>query len=288
MDESDVTEVILRNLNIGSANAQANMIRSYPRHIHFESVPNFRDLGGYRTHDGRAVAWRRLFRSAALHKMNDRDIARLKQEIRPRAVMDLRRPKDPEKDPEVILVKEIGARHYPIPFSTWPWPGPSKRPDNSSYVKDKAQENPNATNMGEIYLYRISEKPFGKRLLDALKIIAEGENHPLVFHCTAGKDRTGVLAGMVLAAIGVVDKDIVEDYTLSAPLMKDIRDSMTSDPDTAEGVKDLPEFQWEASAESMAVFLSLLRREYGSADGYLKANGAGRSLVDRLKVALLV
>ena len=254
------------------------MSPSYPRHIHFESVPNFRDLGGYRTHDGRTVAWRRLFRSAALHKMNDRDIARLKQEISPRAVIDLRSPKDPEKDPEVILIKEIGARYYPMPF----------RSASSSYVKDEAKAYANSTNMGEIYLCRISEQPFGKRLVDALEIIAETDNHPLIFHCSAGKDRTGVLAAMVLAAMGVVDEDVVEDYTLSAPLMKDIRDRMTSDPDTAQGVKDLPDFQWEASAESMAAFLSLLRREYGSVDGYLKSNGASSSMVDRLKVALLV
>jgi protein-tyrosine phosphatase len=264
------------------------MSRSHPRHIHFESVPNFRDLGGYQTHDGRTVAWRRLFRSAALHKMSDHDIARLKQEISPRAVIDLRGPKDPEKNPEVLLLREIGATYFPIPFSTWPWPGPSQRLDGSSYVKDEAQAPPNTTNMGEIYLYRISERPFAKRLVDALEIIAERDNHPLVFHCSAGKDRTGVLAAMVLAAMGIVDADVVEDYTLSAPLMKDIRDRMTSDPETAQGVKDLPDFQWEASAESMAAFLSLLRREYGSADGYLEANGACHSLADRLKVALLI
>jgi protein-tyrosine phosphatase len=249
------------------------MSRSYPRHIHLESVPNFRDLGGYRTHDGRTVAWRRLFRSAALHKMNDRDIATLKQEISLRTVIDLRSPKNPEQGPEFLRLKGIGARYYPIPFSTWPWPGPSSW---------------SATNLGEIYLRRISEQPFGKRLVDALEIIAERDNHPLVFHCSAGKDRTGVLAAMVLAAIGIVDEDVVDDYTLSAPLMREIRDRMTRDPETAQGVKDLPDFQWEASAESMAVFLSLLRRKYGSADGYLKANGAGSSLVDRLKVALLV
>lgn len=254
------------------------MSQSYPRHIHFESVPNFRDLGGYRAHDGRTVAWRRLFRSAALHKMNDRDMIRLKQEISPRAVIDLRSPKDPEKNSEVILLKGIGARYFSIPF----------RPDSPSYVKDEAQAHPNATNMGEIYLHRISEQPFGKRLVDALEIIAERDNHPLVFHCSAGKDRTGVLAAMVLAAMGIVDEDVVADYTLSAPLMKDIRDRMTRDPETAPGVKDLPDFQWEASAESIAVFLSLLRREYGSADAYLKANGACSSLADRLKVALLV
>jgi protein-tyrosine phosphatase len=253
------------------------MRQSYPRHIHFESVPNFRDLGGYRTHDGRTVAWRRLFRSAALHKLADRDKARLEQEIGPRAVIDLRSPRDPEKNPEAILLGEIGARYYPIPF----------RPDSLSYVKDEWKAYANATHMGAIYLHRISEKPFGTRLVDALEIIAVADNHPLVFHCSAGKDRTGVLAAMVLAAIGIVDEDVVEDYALSAPFMKGIRGRMTSDPETAQGVKDQPEFQWEASAESMAVFLSLLRREYGSAEGYLKAHGASASLVDRLQRALL-
>jgi protein-tyrosine phosphatase len=249
-----------------------------PRHIHFESVPNFRDLGGYRTHDGRTVAWRRLFRSAALHKMNDHDMARLKQEISPRAVIDLRRLRDPEQNPEALLLKEVGARYYPIPF----------RPDSSSYLKEEEKAYPSATNMGEIYLARISEQPFGKRLVDTLEIIARGENHPVVFHCTAGKDRTGVLAAMVLAAMDIVDDDVVEDYTLSAPLMNEIRARITSDPETAQAVKDQPDYQWEAAAESMAVFLSLLRREYGSAGGYLRANGADSSLVDRLKAALLV
>lgn len=254
------------------------MSQSYPRHIHFESVPNFRDLGGYRTHDGRTVAWRRLFRSAALHKMTDCDIARLKQDISPRAVIDLRSPRDPEKNAEALLLKEIGARHYPIPF----------RPESSSYVKEEWKAHPSAPHMGAIYLSRISDQPFGKRLVDALEIIAERDNHPLVFHCSAGKDRTGVLAAMVLAAMGIVDEDLVEDYTLSAPLMKEIRDRMTRDPETAQGVKDQPDYQWKASAESMTVFLSLLRQRYGSAEGYLKANGADSSLVERLKVALLV
>src|SRR5512147_1820099 len=108
-------------------NHEWNMSQSYPRHIHFESVPNFRDLGGYRTHDGQTVAWRRLFRSAALQKMNNRDIAKLKQDISPRAVIDLRSPRDPEKNPEAVLLKEIGARYYSIPF----------RPDSSSYLRDE-------------------------------------------------------------------------------------------------------------------------------------------------------
>jgi len=252
--------------------------QSYSRHIHFESVLNFRDLGGYRTHDGRTVAWRRLFRSAALHKMNESDIAKLNRDISPRAVIDLRSPRAPDQNPEIVLLNEIGSRYYSIPF----------RPDTLAYVKDEVSAHANATNMGAIYLDRISDKPFGERLVDALEIIAERANHPLVFHCSAGKDRTGVLAAMVLTAVGIVNEEVVEDYTRSAPFMIDIRAHMSSDPETAQGVKALPNFQWEASAESMTAFLSLLAQKYGSADGYLKAHGARPSLVDRLKAALLV
>ena len=254
------------------------MPAQHPRYIHFQSVPNFRDMGGYRTHDGRTVAWRRLFRSAALHKMNDLDVARLKQDLSPRAVIDLRRLRDPERNPEVGLLEAIGARYCSLPF----------RPDGLADFSEEVRAHPNATHLGAVYLYRIREQPYAKRLVDALEIIADTDNHPLVFHCTAGKDRTGVLAAMVLATMGVVDEDVVEDYVLSAPLMRLIRERMLSDPETAQAVKEQPEYHWEASAESMTIFLSLLRREYGSAEGYLRAHGASTSLADRLKRALLV
>lgn len=254
------------------------MNQSYPRHINFESVPNFRDLGGYRTRDGRAVAWRRLFRSAALHSMSPPDIARLKEDIRPRAVIDLRTPRAPIKQREIGLLDEMGARYHNVPF----------RPDSPDYLKQETELFRDATDMGELYLYRIRQPESGKRLVDSLELIADRNNHPLVFHCSVGKDRTGLLAAMLLAAAGVIDEDIVHDYILSAPFIPAIRDRMTNDPASPPAVKELPDFQWEASAESMARFLALLRREYGSAAGYLKAQGADNSLPQRLEEALLV
>ena len=169
------------------------MNQSYPRHISFESVPNFRDLGGYRTRDGRAVAWRRLFRSAALHSMSRPDIARLREDIRPRTVIDLRTPREPSKQREISLLGEMGARYHNVPF----------RPDLPHYVKQEAELFRDATDMGGLYLYRIRPPEFGKRLMDSLELIADRNNHPLVFHCSVGKDRTGVLAAMLLAAAGV-------------------------------------------------------------------------------------
>src|SRR5262249_50322914 len=144
------------------------------------------------------------------------------------------------------------------------------------------------TDMGELYLYRIGQPEFGKRLVESLELIADRNNHPLVFHCSLGKDRTGVLAAMLLAAVGVVAEDIVHDYTRSAPFMPEIRGRMTNDPAASPAWKELPGFQWEASAESMVRFLALLRREYGSAAGYLEAQGADHSLPQRLEEALLV
>src|SRR5258705_1578724 len=96
------------------------MNQSYPRHIDLESVPNFRDLGGYRTRDGRAGAWRRLFRSSKLHSMSRPDIARLKEDIRPRAAIDLRTPREPIKQREISLLGEMGARNHNIPFRPKP------------------------------------------------------------------------------------------------------------------------------------------------------------------------
>lgn len=248
------------------------------RHIDFESVPNFRDLGGYRTRDGRAVAWRRLFRSAALHSMSPADFARFKEDIRPRAVIDLRTPREATKQREIDLLGELGARYHNVPF----------RPSSPEAGKQETELFRDATHMGELYLYRIRQPELGQKLVDSLELIADRNNHPLVFHCSLGKDRTGLLAALLLAAAGVTDGDIVDDYVLSAPFMPAIRDRLTNDPAATQEVKELPAFQWEALAESMGRFLALLRQEYGSAAGYLKAQGADHSLPRRLEEALLV
>jgi len=210
--------------------------------------------------------------------MTPPDIARLKEDIRPRTVIDLRTPRGPIKQQEISLLGEVGARYHNVSF----------RPDSAGYTRHENELFRDATDMGEVYLYRIRQPEFGKRLVDALELIADQNNHPLVFHCSAGKDRAGVLAAMLLAAAGVIDEDIIHDYTLSAPFVPAIRDRMTNDPAAHPVVKELPDFQWEASAESMARFLALLRREYGSAAGYLEAQGADNSLPHRLEEALLV
>jgi protein-tyrosine phosphatase len=254
------------------------MTVEYSRYIYFESVLNFRDLGGYRTHDGCQVAWRRIFRSGGLLEMTGRDIVRLKEEIKLAAAIDLRNPRKQEQQQEISLLDKAGARYYNIPF----------REGGDLSLKKEMESYRDFSNMGEVYLYRIRQKEFGQRVIEALEIIAEPDNQPLIFHCSIGKDRSGVLAAFVLGVIGVPDEDIIDDYTLTSPYMKEIFDRLHSDPDVPEFVKNLPGYTWEASAESMVLFLTELKREYGSIREYVEAQGADRTLFHRLEKTLLV
>jgi protein-tyrosine phosphatase len=141
--------------------------------------------------------------------------------------------------------------------------------------------------MGEFYLDLMPRKEYGGQIIQALEIIAGPENYPLIFNCAVGKDRTGILAAVLLSVLGVADADIIEDYSLSGPYMEEIRKLVETDPH-GEDVKALPDFFWKASPESMAMLLNTLRKDYGSVEGYLEFMGSEPSLIERLESALLI
>jgi protein-tyrosine phosphatase len=250
------------------------MAELYPRHIKFENVINFRDLGGYRARDGYIVAWRRLFRSGDFRNMTRSDLNLLKEEIGLTSVIDLRSSVEVERQ-GVGLLAETDIKYHNISFIV----GADRAEDERLFRE--------FTNMGQFYLHLVRHSEFGKRVVAALKIIAEPENHPLVFNCAIGKDRTGILAAILLSVLGVDDEDIIADYSLSTPYMEELLERIRSDPEIARAIEPLPAYFWEAAPESMSLFLSTLRREYGSMRNYLKAQGAESSLVHRLESALL-
>jgi protein-tyrosine phosphatase len=249
----------------------------YSRSIDFEAVSGFRDLGGYPAKDGRMVAWRRLFRSGELRRMTDNDLQKFKKEIGIAAVIDLRHARDGiAQQQEINLLNQVGAKYFYVPLNT-----------NADRSKERVQYQ-NYSHMGLVYLSRLRHQEYGRRIIEALEIIAQPDNHPLVFHCVAGKDRSGVLAAFVLSVLGVADKDIIEDYSFSAQHMKALFERMSKDPNISEDILNLPAYTWEAAPESMEWFLSNLKREYGSAREYLEIQGAEKSLFGKLEQALLV
>ena len=244
--------------------------------MRFESVSNFRDIGGYRTRKGRTVAWRRVFRSGEFQRINNDDFRRLMTEIKPVSLLDLRSKFEVERQGRGLL-SETSIKYHNIAFMT-----------DDDDPGANASRYAHCTNMGEFYLEMARQKDYGQRITEALEIIAEPENHPLVFHCAVGKDRTGMLASVLLSLLGVAEKDIIEDYALSEPYMDELQARLKNNPQKNDPPLDIPEYFWKASPESMKLFLSTLSKEYGSVHGYLESVGGDALLAERLQKALLV
>ena len=178
----------------------------YERHIPFESVFNFRDLGGYHTRDGRTVQWRRLFRSSEIQRMTAAEAAYVRDDLGVRTIIDLRQP-------------TVTARDGKGPLAE----GPVSYVNIALYSDDLAASLARLRlappPMMEDYLQRLKQPQCGEGIVQALHIIAQQTSGATVFHCAAGKDRAGVLAAVILGLLGVPEGDIVQDYAMSAKYM---------------------------------------------------------------------
>lgn len=239
------------------------------RHIPFERLHNFRDLGGYVTEDGRAVRWEQVYRSDSLSKLRDADWDRFLA-LGVRTVIDLRRPTEIEDSGRVPAHPTLAYHHLNVEHR--PYDQPSSGPD--------AAVGPY---LAERYLALAEEG--AKELRRALEVLADDGFGPVVFHCASGKDRTGLLAALVLALLGVAEADIVEDYALT---------ELAGDRLAADWRAAHPgaEPAWlgfgRAPAEVMRLFLAGTTERYGSLRGYAeRLLGADEELVAGLRRNLL-
>jgi protein-tyrosine phosphatase len=252
-------------------------LQEFSRQINIEFVGNLRDLGGYRTQSGRRITWRRLFRSGELRHKTGGDVALLRQETGLVSVLDLRGDMEIREE-SVSLLATGGIKYHNVPLIAG-GRGPGSDGEGDLFAR--------FTSMGEFYLFLMGHEDFGKRMVAALEVIADSENHPVLFHCTVGKDRTGILSAAVLSVLGVADEDIINDYYLTTSHMPGFIERMKEIPQAADMLENLPAYFWEASRESMALVLSEVRRNYGSIRGYLGTHGCDVSLFRRLESALL-
>jgi len=221
------------------------------RTLAFEGCVNFRDLGGYRTADGRQIGWRRLFRADGLSKLTEADHRQL-TELGVATVIDLRTVDEAEQRGR-FPVDRVPVRYVDLPL-TDVLPTPEELPSwgQASYV---------AGRYGEMVARG------APALTGAFEVLGSGDALPAVFHCSAGKDRTGVLAALVLAFLGVPDRTIVEDYHLSAEAMVRLLQRLKAEyPDNVEEVERFAPAVLQVVPETMEEFLAALRSEYGSYD----------------------
>jgi protein-tyrosine phosphatase len=246
------------------------------RTITFEGCLNFRDLGGYATRDGRVVRWRRLFRSDSLHRMSEADVARLLDELGVVTVVDLRTRTERDRGGPVPAESTETMRCLHVPMVDELFAEPSARPRTDVRLTD----------MGEGYAAMLGQA--GEQVATVLRLLAEPDVYPAVFFCAAGKDRTGVLAAIVLAVLGVDDDDIVADYALTDSVARAILDRASRELPLYDDLwKSLPPEARGAPARVMRSMLAAMEREHGSVLGFVDALGIEPEVVERVRRRLL-
>ena len=251
------------------------MASTSQRHIEIDFVGNLRDLGGYKTRDGRQVAWRRLFRGGELRHASLSQVLQLRDEIGLNTVLDLRGLMEirPER---VAFLKSVEISYHNISLEGEEG---SAAPEGDLFNR--------FSNMGEFYLWMLRSDGFNRQLIRALELVADPTHHPILFHCAVGKDRTGILAAFILGILGVSDEDIIADYALTEQSMPALIERLKADERTVSMVTDLPAYFWQAAPESMETMLVTINQEYGSIREYLTSHGVNHGLFTRMEEALL-
>jgi protein-tyrosine phosphatase len=242
------------------------------RHLLFEACANFRDLGGYETADGRSLRWRRLFRADSLHRLSDIDLEQARQ-LGLRTVIDLRAFGELKRAGGYPVDRhEVTVHHLPM-FATLKQMG------------DILDDWPDDAPPGQIYVVMAAEGP--ESIASALRLLAVPETYPAVFHCTVGKDRTGILASLVLSLLGVPDETIIDDYVLTQRSLDQVARTGAEVTVASGGHDRFPADAIGAQPRVMRGFLDLLRLEHGSVEAYVRSIGIGNNVIDGLRAELL-
>ncbi|MBV8951289.1 MAG: tyrosine-protein phosphatase [Actinobacteria bacterium] len=246
------------------------------RRVQLDGPANFRDLGGYPTLDGRRLRRGRVFRSDSLSHMSETDTRHVAEVLGVVTVVDLRAAHEVETFGHGPLgTLGVVVHHLPIVDET--------RPEHAERADDVP--DPSTMELGQIY--RMMLERFGHRFAAVLDVIANPANQPVVFHCAAGKDRTGLVAALLLGALGVDDDIVAADYAITAEHMDELiarhRERALESADMAEVSEQL----FTAEAAVMRVVLEQLRASYGSAAEYLASHGLSAAALDALRSSLL-
>jgi len=242
------------------------------RILPFAGVLNFRDLGGYETADGRVTRWRHLYRSDVLHDLTMNDLE-LFRSLGVASIVDLRNSAEVERTGRGLLASE------PIHFI------------NASVLSMEAvEERQDTTVLGEDYLWQryLTYLEIGPgAFVRALEEMANNDNYPLVFNCFFGKDRTGVLAALVLSCLGVDPQVIAEDYALTETRVEFILQKLRSDPVHRDTIDQSDPLLFSSSARTMSRFLDELNSRHGGARSWALNAGIDAHLLDALREELL-
>ena len=245
------------------------MTQNMERRITLEGCVNFRDLGGYRTGDGRTVKWRRLFRSDSPSSLTDADVQTVTESLGLVSVVDLRSNAGTTSNDGRGLLAESGIGYHQFPFLE----ARGLLPPTSGEGVEKR--------LTDMYQWILMNA--GALVAQAFATLAQPVNHPALFHCSAGKDRTGVLAATTLDVLGVAREQIVEDFLATNEVIDAILDRLKRMPgfanSTREGIM--------APRVAIEKYLDGTQSKFGGSEAFLLHHGVHQSTIDNFRELML-
>ncbi len=242
------------------------------RHLDLEGSFNARDLGGYPTRDGRVTEHGAFIRTGNLDKLAPAATQQL-TDYGVKTVIDLR------DEAEAMAYPDAFARSTTVRYLNLPMFG-----DTLSRDAQWRLETDEFATMHQLYSHYLERcQPQIKTIMAAM-----ADNAPAtVFHCYAGKDRTGVIAGLLLNLAGVPDEVIAEDYAHTTPRIRNLVEDWRAD--AIANQRELWKFERDSSsqADTMVNLLRYLTAHYGDASQYLLHVGLVQAQVDTLRSRLI-
>ncbi|NKY64514.1 tyrosine-protein phosphatase [Gordonia rubripertincta] len=248
---------------------------------------NLRDVGGYRVADGAVIARRRLYRAEAIvdpggpssYSFYDAEHDAHYRSLEVRTVIDLRAEAEFTRAPSAWASATGGTLHQ-LPIAEG-----GEGADTNFFQMLLTGELTafDATDMGRFYVALLEQR--ADVLGAAYRLLADRSALPVLVHCAAGKDRTGVFVALVLRSLGVAEEVVVQDYALTGVLRPNRVDASADRIVAAGRDPEIARVLFDAPAEAMRFALAHLTERYGDAAHYL-TDRAGVSAADLAAVRL--
>ena len=231
---------------------EASVPMQHVRLLPIEGAHNVRDLGGYPAAENKTVKWGKVIRSGDLNLLTDNDLVYLAA-LPLKTFIDFRDSEEVAHAQDKRLSSLINYYHFPI--------GTGNIIDLSDFTKITEETAPTLLVEGYKKIVRDNQEVYRQ----FFEVLQNPEEAPLLFHCSAGKDRTGLGAALFLASLGVEREVIIEDYMLSNDYLKD---------KYAEIVNAYPIIKplMEVRREYIEAAFEAIDNEYGGMDSYLINN----------------